>query len=74
MSTQFSFKLEVLVQRNEVEEEYKILQVLIDNKMNNTTFTWYPDTETVLFSHDIFQKQKRVKEDIIGEQIQEIIF
>jgi hypothetical protein len=52
-------KLEVVVKRKKVEDKYKILQPLIDNEMKNIIFTWYSDNEEVLFTNDIFHKQKR---------------
>jgi hypothetical protein len=68
------FRLELLVQRKKVEEEYKKLQTLVDNELEDITFMSFPHSEYILFTNDIFQKQKRQRdEDIIGEQSQKLI-
>jgi hypothetical protein len=53
------FRLELLVQRNKVEEECKKLQALEDNELENTNFVWCPDSEYTMFTENFLHKQKR---------------
>jgi hypothetical protein len=63
-----------IVQRNKVEDQSKKLQVLVDNEIQDISFTSYSDSQEVLFTDDIFQKQKRVREeDVIGKQSSEFV-
>jgi hypothetical protein len=68
------YKLELFVQRNKVEKKYIKLQALVDNELEDIIFSWYPDTENVLFPDEIFHKQKKQREkDVVGEQSQQVI-
>jgi hypothetical protein len=65
----------VLVQRENVEKDCKILQALLDNEMDDTTFTWYPHRETVWFTDVISNKQRRQREELVfSEEGSEVIF
>jgi uncharacterized protein YktA (UPF0223 family) len=59
-------RLEVLVQRKKLEDKYKKFQALVDSEIQNASFTLYSDTQKVLFTSDIFPKQKRQREENVA--------
>jgi hypothetical protein len=66
------YSLELLEQLNKVEEECVKLQALVDDELEDINFMWCPDSQFVMFTSDVFLKQKRQKvEDVGGEQSQE---
>jgi hypothetical protein len=68
------FKLKLLVQRKNVDEGCKKPQALMHNELDDITFMLCPDSKYLLFTNDIFHKQKRqTEEDVTGKQSQELI-
>jgi hypothetical protein len=58
----------LLVKRKKVEKECKKHEIQVDNELENNRFMWCRESEYMLFTDDIFGKEKREREeDVIGE-------
>jgi hypothetical protein len=72
------FSLQLLEQRENVEQECIKLQGLVDEELEDSTFMWCPDSNYVHITQDIFRKSKRMREinpeDVIGKVCTNIRF
>jgi hypothetical protein len=57
------FSLELLEQKEIVQEEYIKLQALVDVQLEDSTFIWHPESNYVDITADIFRKEKRTREE-----------
>jgi hypothetical protein len=57
------YNLKLLQQRKKVENECFIFQALVEKKLEDTAFMWYSHANYILFTANIFRKQKRQREE-----------
>jgi hypothetical protein len=69
------FSLKLLEQKEKVQKECVILPVLVDAKLETSTFIQHPKSNFVRITIDIFRKEKRTrKEDVEDNEDIKVIF
>jgi hypothetical protein len=62
------FSSELLAQREKFRKECKMLQALVDAELEESTFIWYPQSNYVHVTYEIFRKEKRIREEDAEEE------